>query len=233
MRSIHLTPPVHRAEGHGGTAMLGGLQHLIEEETMKVLVACEESQTVTKAFRKLGHEAYSCDIQECSGGHPEWHLQQDVTELLKQEWDAVIAFPPCTHLAVSGARWFPAKRADGRQQEGISFFELFTKLDHIPLVAIENPIGIMSTNYRKPDQVIQPWMFGHGETKATCLWLKGLPKLAPTNVVEGRENRVHKGCGVGWNTPECAKLRSVTFQGIADAMAAQWGGALSPCGAST
>ena len=200
---------------------------------MKVLVACEESQTVTKAFRKLGHEAYSCDIQECSGGHPEWHLMQDVTELLSRDWDVVIAFPPCTHLAVSGARWFPQKRADGRQQEGIAFFELFTKLDHVPFIAIENPIGIMSRLYRKPDQIIQPWMFGHGETKATCLWLKGLPKLVPTDVVEGRENRVHKGCGVGWNDPMCAKLRSVTFQGIADAMAAQWSGALSPCGAST
>jgi len=130
----------------------------------------------------------------------------------------VLSFPPCTHLASSGARWFKEKQADGRQQEGIDFFKLFTELDHIPYTAIENPVGIMSTHYRKPDQIIQPWMFGHPETKATCLWLKGLPLLVPTNVVEGREPRI-------WKLPpseERAKLRSLTYQGIADAMAQQW-----------
>ena len=213
---------------------------------MKVLVACEESQTVTKAFRKMGHEAYSCDIQECSGGHPEWHLMQDVTELLKKDWDAVIAFPPCTHLAVSGSRHFAAKCADGRQQEGIAFFELFTRLDHIPLVAIENPVGIMSSLYRKPDQIINPFQFGHPEAKKTCLWLKGFNPLVETNRLDmpecgywanqtkERQNKLLvDGVWIGWNDPRTAKLRSKTYQGIADAMAAQWGGALSPCGAST
>lgn len=187
---------------------------------MKILVACEESQAVTIELRKLGHEAYSCDIIPCSGGHPEWHIQQDVTPLLKEQWDMVIAFPPCTDLAVSGARWFEEKRMDGRQQASIDFFLKFTQLDHIPRVAIENPVGIMSTFYRKPDQVIQPWQFGHGEQKTTCLWLKGLPKLQPTEIVEGREQRI-------WKMPpgpERAKLRSKTFTGIAKAMASQWGG---------
>jgi site-specific DNA-cytosine methylase len=183
---------------------------------MKVLVACEESQAVCKAFREKGHEAYSCDIQECSGGHPEWHIQGDVLEELKKDWDMVIAFPPCTDLAVSGARWFREKQADGRQQRSIDFFIQFTKLSC--KWAIENPVGIMSTHYRKPDQIIQPWQFGHGETKATCLWLHDLPKLTPTNIVDGREQRI-------WKLPpgpERAKLRSKTFQGIAEAMAAQW-----------
>lgn len=151
---------------------------------MRILVACEESQTVTKELRRLGHEAYSCDIQPCSGGHPEWHLQVDALELLKMRWDMLIAFPPCTDLAVSGARWFPEKRADGRQQRSIDFFMQFVKAD-CPRIAIENPVGIMSTEYRKPSQIIQPWMFGHGETKATCLWLKGLPPLIPTEIVGG------------------------------------------------
>jgi site-specific DNA-cytosine methylase len=185
---------------------------------MKVLIACEESQAVCKEFRKLGHEAYSCDIMECSGGHPEWHLQQDVTELLKDKWDMIIAFPPCTDLCVSGARWFKEKIADGRQQRSIEFFNKFTKVN-VPF-AIENPIGIMSTNYRKPDQIVQPWQFGHGETKATCLWLSGLPKLEPTNIVDGREPKVWKLPP----SPERAKLRSKTFPGIAKAMAEQWGG---------
>lgn len=219
---------------------------------MRVLVACEESQEVCKAFRALGHEAYSCDIQECSGGHPEWHIQDDVVRLLNpgyykwssadyggtktvyaidqfktcdgashqvSEWDMIIAFPPCTHLAVSGARYFEQKRKDGRQQEAIDFFMRFVNAD-CEYIAIENPIGIMSTNYRKPDQIIQPWMFGHGETKATCLWLKGLPPLKPTDIVDGREQRV-------WRMPpgpERAKLRSKTYPGIAKAMAEQWGG---------
>ena len=200
---------------------------------MNVLVACEESQEVCKAFRKLGANAYSCDIIECSGGHPEWHIKQDVLPLLNGdcefitndgtkhyvagEWDVIVAFPPCTDLAVSGARYFKEKRKDGRQQRSIEFFMKFVnaKCNHI---AIENPIGIMSTYYRKPNQIIQPWQFGHGETKATCLWLKGLPLLNPTNIVEGREQKV-------WKMPpsrDRAKLRSKTYPGIAKAMAEQW-----------
>lgn len=186
---------------------------------MKVLVACEESQAVTIELRKLGHEAYSCDIESCSGGHPEWHIQGDVRNRLADQWDMILAFPPCTDLASSGARWFEEKRRDGRQQRSIEFFVQFTELD-CPRVAIENPVGIMSTLYRKPDQIIQPWQFGHGETKATCLWLKGLPPLTPTHIVDGRVQRV-------WRMPpgpERAKLRSRTYPGIAKAMAEQWAG---------
>lgn len=184
---------------------------------MKILIACEESQAVTKEFRALGHEACSCDILECSGGHPEWHIQGDVLPLLKQKWDMIIAFPPCTDLAVSGARHFAIKIADGSQQKSIEFFMQFVNCD-CPKIAIENPIGIMSTKYRKPDQIIQPWQFGHGETKSTCLWLKGLPNLVPTNIVDGREQRI-------WKMPpskDRAKLRSKTYEGIAKAMAEQW-----------
>lgn len=194
---------------------------------MKVLVACEESQEVCKAFRELGHEAYSCDIEPCSGGHPEWHLQCDALEMLKLQWDMIIAHPPCTHLSSSGARWFPEKRADGRQQQSIDFFMSFTQAD-CPHIAVENPVGIMSTQYRKPDQIIQPWMFGHPEKKATCLWLKGLPKLEPTNDVsaymrtlpKSRQERLHY-LPPG---PDRARIRSRTFPGIAKAMAEQWGG---------
>lgn len=208
---------------------------------MNVLIACEESQEVTKAFRERGHNAFSCDIIPCSGGHPEWHIQDDVLPILSGShdpiyrrwdfitqdgnvhelplmWDMIIAFPPCTHLAVSGARHFEEKRKDGRQQQAIDFFLEFTKAG-CSKIAIENPVGIMSTHYRKPDQIIQPWMFGHGETKATCLWLQNLPKLEPTNIVKGREQRI-------WRMapgPERAKARSKTFQGIAKAMAEQWG----------
>lgn len=190
---------------------------------MKVLIACEESQTVCKAFRERGHEACSCDIQPCSGGHPEWHIQGDIRSVLRHdftspEWDMIIAFPPCTDLAISGARWFKEKRADGRQQNSIMFFEFFTML-RTPKVIIENPVGIMSTVYRKPDQIIQPWQFGHGETKATCLWLKGVPLLKPTDIVEGREQRIFN---LG-PSKDRAKLRSKTFPGIARAMAEQWG----------
>ncbi len=186
---------------------------------MWVLVACEESQAVTKELRRLGHEAYSCDIEPCSGGHPEWHLQQDVTQLLKIRWDMVIAFPPCTDLAVSGARYFEQKRKDGRQQKSIEFFMMFANCG-CPKTAIENPVGIMSGIYRKPDQIIQPWQFGHGETKRTCLWLKGLPKLESVDIVPGREQRV-------WKMPpgkDRAKMRSKTYPGIAKAMAEQWAG---------
>lgn len=186
---------------------------------MRVLVACEESQAVTIEMRRLGHEAYSCDIEPCSGGHPEWHLQQDVIPLLTQKWDMILAFPPCTHLAVSGAKWFAAKRADGRQQASIDFFMQFANAD-CSKIAIENPVGIMSTYYRKPDQIIQPWQFGHGETKKTCLWLKGLPPLIPTEIVEGREQRIWKMSP----SEDRAKNRAKTFPGVARAMAEQWGG---------
>jgi len=185
---------------------------------MIVLVACEESQAVTIELRKLGHEAFSCDLEPCSGDHSEWHIQGDVTTILYENWEMIIAFPPCTHLAVSGARYFEEKRADGRQQAAIDFFMLFAN-HPCPRIAIENPIGIMSTVWRKPDQIIQPWQFGHGETKATCLWLKGLPLLTPTNVVEGREQRIHMMSP----SPKRASLRSKTYVGVAEAMAQQWG----------
>ena len=184
----------------------------------RILIACEYSGRVRDAFAKQGHDVLSCDLLPCEGRPDLSHYQGDVRDLLSQSWDLIIAFPPCTHLASSGARWFEAKRKDGRQQEGIDFFNLFTNLSHVERVAIENPVGIMSTHYRKPNQIIQPWMFGHPETKATCLWLKGLPNLTPTNIVEGREQRI-------WKMPpseERAKMRSLTYQGIADAMAEQW-----------
>lgn len=191
---------------------------------MKVLLACEESQAVCIEFRKLGHEAYSCDLLPCSGGHTEWHLQTDVTELLKMKWDLVIAFPPCTDLAVSGAAWFEQKRKDGRQQRSIEFFMMFA--NYPGRIAIENPVGIMSTLYRKPNQVIQPWMFGHGETKATCLWLKGLPSLIPTKNVKEIMLKLPKNQAQRMHylppSPDRAKLRSKTYPGIAAAMASQW-----------
>jgi hypothetical protein len=197
----------------------------------RVLIACEESQAVTVAMRNIGIEAYSCDVEPCSGSHPEWHLQQDVIPLLNQKWAMIIAFPPCTHLAVSGARYFEQKRIDGRQQQGIDFFMQFVncKCDR---VAIENPVGIMSTLYRKPDQIIQPCWFGNPEYKTTCLWLKGLPKLIPTDIVDP-EFTVYKNSGKRvskhhYDTfylpkKERSKIRSKTFEGIATAMAQQWG----------
>lgn len=193
---------------------------------MKILVACEESQTVCKAFRARGHEAYSCDVVECSGGHPEWHLQQDVIPLLKEKWDMVIAFPPCTDICVSGSRHFAAKIADGRQQRAIDFFMGFVNAD-CPKIAIENPIGVMSSKYRKPDQIIQPWQFGHDASKATCLWLIGLPLLVPTDVLPGgrlarRANQTPSGQNKLGPSPERARLRAVTYSGIAEAMADQW-----------
>ena len=202
---------------------------------MRVLVACEESQAVTIELRRLVHEAYSCDIQECSGGHPEWHLQQDVIPLLSEQWDMIIAFPPCTDLAVSGARWFKEKQADGRQQRSIDFFMRFVNAD-CERIAIENPIGIMSRLYRKPDQIIQPWQFGDHARKSTCLWLNGLPKLNPTDIVDTGEilsggysvgasanyARDENGKILRWNDPLTAKLRSKTYPGIAKAMAEQW-----------
>lgn len=151
---------------------------------MKILIACEESQAVCKEFRARGHEAYSCDILPESGGQPDWHIQSDVLNYIDSpRWDMIIAFPPCTHLAVSGAAWFAKKIADGRQQEGIDFFMKFTDVP-CKKVVIENPIGIMSSKFRKPNQIIHPWMFGDKASKATCLWIKGLPLLVPTNIVE-------------------------------------------------
>ncbi len=185
---------------------------------MAILIACEESQVVTKEFRKLGLKAFSCDLLPCSGGHPEWHRQRDVISLLKEKWEMILAFPPCTHLAVSGAKHFAKKIVDGRQQQGIDFFMEFVNCE-CNRVVIENPIGIMSTRWRKPDQIIQPWQYGHGETKATCLWIKGLPKLISTKIVNGRENRIHKMPP----SPNRSINRSKTYQGIAKAMASQWG----------
>lgn len=181
----------------------------------KVLIACEYSGIVRDAFTRKGITAISCDLLDTE--RIGLHYQGDVLDIIHEDWDGMIAFPPCTHLAVSGARWFKEKRESGVQQDAIKFFLQLAEAN-IPKIAVENPIGIMSTYYRKPDQIIQPWMFGHGETKATCLWLKGLPKLEPTNIVEGREHRIHKMPP----SKDRAKERSRTFQGIADAMAEQW-----------
>jgi hypothetical protein len=182
---------------------------------MKVLVACEYSGTVRDAFVALGHDAMSCDLLPTD--RPGNHYQGDIFDVLGRGWDLMIAHPPCTHLAVSGARHFAEKVADGRQQEAVEFFMALARAP-IPRIAIENPVCIMSSLWRKPDQIIQPWQFGHGETKATCLWLKGLPKLRPACIVAGREARVHKMPP----SPDRWKLRSTTFQGIAEAMADQW-----------
>lgn len=221
---------------------------------MKILVACEESQAVTIEFRKLGHEAYSCDIIECSGGHPEWHIMQDVLPLLDGnckfetvdgkchdidgKWDMIIAFPPCTYLTVTGNRWFDierygekAKQRIKNREDAIKFFMMFAKAD-CERIAIENPIGTMSTAWRKPDQIIHPYMFGDPERKSTCLWLKGLPTLKPTNIVEPKIIKYKNGKGtdshwhmntMGLPSDERAKMRSKTFPGIAKAMAEQWG----------
>ena len=198
---------------------------------MKILVACEESQIVTAAFRNKGHEAYSCDIIETSGEHKEWHLKQDVIPLLSESWDMIIAFPPCTHLAASGARWFKQKQADGRQQQGIDFFMAIANADCDKIV-IENPVGIMSTKFRKPNQIVHPYMFGDAVKKQTCLWLKGVPKLEPTDIVDVGANKVFssgKQMSEWYYKTSClphkerAKARSKTFPGIANAMAEQWG----------
>ena len=199
---------------------------------MKILVACEESQAVTNEFRRLGHEAYSCDIEPCSGGHPEWHLQQDVLPLLKQEWDMIIAFPPCTHLSVAGAAHWKIKQTDGRQQQGIDFFMAFAEAP-CEKIAIENPPGIMTRVHRKPDQYIQPYEFGHPYKKKTGIWLKGLPCLCPTNIVEPTaywsqpHGAAYKNKSMLLNScggHRASKIRSKTFPGIAKAMAEQWGG---------
>lgn len=184
---------------------------------MRVLVACEFSGVVRDAFAAQGHDAWSCDLlpSETQGNHYECDAREAIGA---QNWGLMIAHPPCTHLAVSGARWFPEKRASGEQQAALQFVQMLMNAP-IPRIAIENPISIISSSIRKPDQIIQPWMFGHGETKATCLWLNGLPKLVPTDVVTGREARVHRM--PPW--PGRWKERSRTFQGIANAMASQWG----------
>lgn len=235
---------------------------------MNILVACEESQRVTIEMRKKGHNAFSCDIEPCSGGHPEWHIQADVLPLLngncefqtldskkhkmETEWDLIIAFPPCTHLAVSGAAWFEKKRADGRQKQGIEFFAHFLDIK-CNRVAVENPIGIISGDYikiwfpelaekfgfpKKPTQIIQPWQFGDNYSKQTCLWLKGLPKLIPSvkeqpilewktwvDKKSGKTKRQPLWVAEAFNLKpkERAKVRSKTFPGIAKAMAEQWG----------
>jgi len=185
---------------------------------MRILVACEFSGIVRDAFTAKGHYAISCDLlqTETPGAHYVGYVEKLISDLWP--WDMLIGFPPCTNLCVSGARWFKQKQADGSQQKSIEFFRLLANSD-IPKICIENPIGIMSTHYRKPDQIIQPWMFGHGETKATCLWLKGLPPLKPTEIVSGRQARIHMMAP----SPERAKERSRTYQGIAQAMADQWG----------
>jgi hypothetical protein len=206
---------------------------------MKVLVACEESQTITKEFRALGHEAYSCDLLDSSGGHPEWHLQGDVFLYVNYGWDLMIAHPPCTYLSVSGARWLYNK--DGTiNTERCMYRDLaidFVKdlMDvNIPRIAIENPVSVISTLIRKPDQIIQPWMFGDEATKTTCLWLKNLPKLEPTNIVGKGERTTFKSgkSHPKWyadalanaKTPEERRtLRSKTFPGFARAIAQQWG----------
>lgn len=197
---------------------------------MKVLIGCEESQEVCKAFRGKGHEAYSNDLIDCSGGHPEWHLKMDVFEAIELiKPDMLIAFPPCTYLTISANKWYKdqpprnsgalvgeARRA--AREEAVEFFmNLYNT--QVEKIAIENPIGVMNTILRKPDQVLQPWMFGHGETKATCLWLINLPKLIPTNIVGGREQKLHRLPP----TKNRSLLRSKTFPGIAKAMADQWG----------
>lgn len=211
---------------------------------MRVLVACEESQAVCKAFRELGHEAYSCDIQECSGGHPEWHIQGDVLPLLKEKWDLIIAHPPCTYLTNAGARWLWAGHElnKERYQKGLAakeFFMAFYNAD-CPRIAIENPVPSAVFELPKYNQVIQPYEYGHSATKKTCLWLKGLPKLVPTNIVEKpvyekfvqKNGHVRRTC---WEMmqkggKERAKERSKTFPGIARAMAEQWGGIIEKKG---
>ena len=213
----------------------------------RILIACEESQAVCKEFRALGFEAYSADILDCSGGYPEWHIKGDVLKILNDDWAMMIAFPPCTHLAVSGAAWFEQKRKDGRQQQGIDFFMNIINAP-ISRIAVENPIGIMSSLYKKPNQVIQPFYFGDEAQKTTCLWLKNLPPLYHNdkpNLFDDNITHVGKGEFFEWtdgktgkikkqpkwyadafinakNKEETSFLRSKTFPGIAKAMAEQW-----------
>ena len=183
---------------------------------MRVLIACEYSGAVRDAFIAKGHDAMSCDLLPTDAPGP--HHTGPVEDVLGEGWELMIAFPPCTHLAVSGARWFPEKQADGRQQAALDFVRLLMNAP-IPRIAIENPVSIISSRIRRPDQTIQPWQFGHGETKRTCLWLKNLPLLKPTDIVEGREQRIWRMAP----SPDRWKERSKTFQGVANAMADQWG----------
>ena len=182
---------------------------------MRVLIACEFSGVVREAFRARGHDAWSCDRLEAEDDSP-FHYRRDVENILDNDWDLMIAHPPCTHLASSGARWFANKQQE--QREALDFVRSLAEA-MIQKIAIENPIGILSSHWRKPDQIVQPWQFGHGEVKATCLWLKGLPPLKPTEIVEGRYARVHREAP----SPDRWKNRSRTYQGIAEAMATQWG----------
>ena len=186
---------------------------------MKILIGCEYSGCVRDAFIAQGHDAMSCDLLPTDAPGP--HYMGDLFDVIDYPWDLAIFHPPCTHLSVSGSRHFEGKRMDGRQQAAVSFFmKIVRQSEHIRCIAIENPICIMSSLWRKPDQIIQPWQYGHGETKATALWLRGLQLLMPTDIVEGREARIHR-------MPPSAdrwKLRSETYTGIASAMAAQWGG---------
>lgn len=208
-------------------------------KVLRVIVACEESQTVCKAFRALGHEAYSFDIQECSGGRPEWHYQEDIFEVLKREpkFDLMIAHPPCTYLTVTGNRWFNVEKygdkAIQRQKDREDAIKFFIKLSEVDIehIVVENPIGVISTVYRKPDQIIQPYMFGDAERKSICLWLKNLPLLISTNIVEPEIIQYKNGKGtdskwhmesIGMSPSERSKFRSKTFQGIADALAKQY-----------
>ena len=181
---------------------------------VKILIACEFSGTVREAFTKLGHDVTSCDIEPTD--IPGKHYQGDVNDIINDGWDMMIAFPPCTYLCVSGARWFKDRKP---QQENALDFVHKLMCSDIPKICIENPVGVISTRIKKPDQIIQPYEYGHGETKKTCLWLKNLPKLKPTNIVEGRENRIHKMAP----SKNRGKLRSITYDGIAEAMAKQWG----------
>lgn len=221
---------------------------------MNVLVACEESQAVCKEFRKLGHAAFSADIKECSGGHSEWHIKGDVLPLLNgnsafttmdganyrvAKWDLIISHPPCTYLTTTGNRWFNVKKYGDKaimrlrnREDAIKFFMAFISAD-CERIAIENPVGYMSTYYRKPDQIIQPWMFGDAAEKRTCLWLKGLPKLRATKIVKPPERIVFSSgrsmprwYADAWNLSKekRSQLRSKTFPGVARAMALQWGG---------
>lgn len=190
---------------------------------MRVLIACEYSGVVRDGFLERGHDAWSCDLLPTEGKSSNRHYMMDVRTVLHQDWDMIIAFPPCTHLAVSGAKHFAQKRLDGRQQEGIDFFMLFAN-HPCPKIAIENPVGIMSTLYRKPNQIIQPYQFGHPAKKTTCLWLKGLPKLIPTDIVEPNIKTYKDGsrfsADYAWSK---AGKRGKTYEGIGKAMAAQWG----------
>lgn len=212
---------------------------------MKILIGCEESQTVALAFRKKGHDAYSCDLKPCSGGHPEYHLQMDVFDALKlHNWDMAIFFPDCTYLTVTANKWLkdqPARKSGAlvgearreARREAIAFFKRLATYEGLKKIAVENPVGCMSTEFRKPDQIIQPYQFGHKEQKKTCLWLKNLPLLGPTNIVEPEPYHITK---TGKTMPRWyayadksqgqamrAEIRSKTFQGIANAMAEQWG----------